>query len=135
MLLFSSIIAAECIVYSIIYVCMQMGKRRFHLSVQRKNDERKRLGFFPVRIPVKGVVSVFKVSVPLSSLTTHQRDLLTSTLPVPTSNPKSTSALPATPLPNALLTTPCINLCVNVQKHDQVLPPRLNQLQSSPPLL
>ena len=85
------------------YVCMQMGKRRFRLSVQRKNDERKRWGVFPVRIPVKGGVSVFKVSVPLSSLTTHQRDLLTSTLPVPTSIPKSTSALPATPLLNALL--------------------------------
>ena len=43
-----------------------MGKRKLRLSVQQKNHERKRWGYFPVRIPLKGGVSVFKVSVPLS---------------------------------------------------------------------
>ena len=45
-----------------------MGKRKFRLSPPVKNSERKRWGYFPVRIPLKGSVSVFKVSVPLTSL-------------------------------------------------------------------
>ena len=42
-----------------------MGKLR--LSVHRKNEKRKKYGFFPVRIPLNAV-SVLKVSVPLEVL-------------------------------------------------------------------
>ena len=45
-----------------------MGKRKFQLSVMRKNNEQKRWGYFPVRIPIKGGVSVFKVSIPLATI-------------------------------------------------------------------
>ena len=40
----------------------QMG-RKFRLSVSRKNEERKRWGFYLVRIPLS-VVSVYQVSIP-----------------------------------------------------------------------
>ena len=65
-----------------------------------KNQEpgKEEMGFFPVRIPIKGDISVYKVSVPLSSLSSQQRDLLTSTHPFP--SPTST-----TPLLNSLLAT------------------------------
>ena len=41
---------------------LQMGRRKFRLSV-RKNEERKRWGFYLVRIPLS-VVSVYQVSIP-----------------------------------------------------------------------
>ena len=34
--------------------------------VRRKNDERKKLGFFPVHIPLRCGVSVFRVCIPLA---------------------------------------------------------------------
>ncbi len=43
-----------------------MGKLR--LSVHRKNEKRKKYGFFPVRIPLNDEISVLKVSVPLDLL-------------------------------------------------------------------
>lgn len=94
-----------------------MGKRRFCLSVQRKNYERKRWVFFPVRIPFKSGISVFKVSVPLSSLSSQQRDILTSTLPSTTNSPPVPSSLSTTPLLNSLLNASgnsdyrCIHTC------------------------
>ena len=42
-----------------------MGRRKFRLSVSRKNEERKKWGFYVVRIPLRAV-SVFPVSIPLS---------------------------------------------------------------------
>lgn len=44
-----------------------MGKRKFSLSVHRKNEERKRWGFYPIRIPLNKV-SVLNVSIPLDLL-------------------------------------------------------------------
>ena len=67
-------------------------------SERTRNQERKRWVFFPVRIPIKGGISVYKVSVPLSSLSSQQRDLLTSTHPFP-----SPTSMP--PLLNSLLAT------------------------------
>ena len=43
----------------------RMGKLR--LSVHRKNEMRKKYGFYPVRIPLKAI-SVLTVSVPLNVL-------------------------------------------------------------------
>ena len=71
-----------------------MGKWKFRLSVQRKNHERKRWGFYPVRIPIKGGVSVFKVSIPLSALSSQQKTVLQL-------QPPDTS--PSTPLLHSLL--------------------------------
>ena len=45
----------------ILFRLLQMGKRKFHLSVGRKNEERKRWAFYPVRIPLNAV-SVLNVS-------------------------------------------------------------------------
>ena len=45
-------------------------------GVQKKNNQRKRWGHVPVSVPVKGGRSVFRVSVPLSSLPPGQRDTL-----------------------------------------------------------
>ena len=61
-----------------------MGKRKVRLSVQRKNHERKRWGWgrLPVRIPIKGGVSVFKVSIPLISLPNSQRTALQTPIQV-----------------------------------------------------
>ncbi len=61
-----------------------MGKLR--LNVHRKNEKRKKYGFFPVRIPLNDAISVlkvslpldllsFEVSVPLSAFSKHQRGL------------------------------------------------------------
>ena len=50
-----------------------MGRRPFCLSVQRKNHEHKKWGYFPVRIPQKHA-SVFKVSVPLSHTSLNVED-------------------------------------------------------------
>ena len=53
-------------------------------GVQKKDKQRKRCGSFPVSVPVKGGHSVFKVSVPLSSLPSnilpahHQHASITS---------------------------------------------------------
>ena len=41
-----------------------MGKRKFSLGTSRKNEERKRWGFYPIRIPLNKV-SVLNVSIPL----------------------------------------------------------------------
>ena len=59
-----------------------MGKRKFKLSV-RKNEERKRWGFFVVRIPLS-VVSVYQVSIP--------RDFLSFRVTVPIEIFKATTA-------------------------------------------
>lgn len=57
------------------------GKARRH-RVQKKDKQRKRWGSLPVSVPLKGGVSVFKVSVPLSSLPSdispHQHASITS---------------------------------------------------------
>ena len=45
-------------------------------GVQKKDNQRKRWGHVPVSVPVKGGHSVFRVSVPLSSLPSEQRDTL-----------------------------------------------------------
>ena len=45
-------------------------------GVQKKDNQRKRWGHVPVSVPVKGGRSVFRVSVPLSSLPSGQRDTL-----------------------------------------------------------
>ena len=43
-----------------------MGKLR--LSVHRKNERRKKYGYYPVRIPLSSALSVMTVSVPLDKL-------------------------------------------------------------------
>lgn len=57
------------------------GKVRRH-RVQKKDKRQKRWGSLPVSVPVKGGRSVFKVSVPLSSLPSdiapHQHASITS---------------------------------------------------------
>ena len=66
-----------------------MGKRKFRLSVQRKNYERKRWGLLPVRLPVKGGSSTFNISVPLDALSDAQKTALLnqpSLSPIPTSS-------------------------------------------------
>lgn len=47
-------------------ILFRMGKLR--LSVHRKNEMRKKYGFYPVRIPLNKGISVLKVSVPLDIL-------------------------------------------------------------------
>lgn len=44
-----------------------MSNRRLRLSVHRKNEKRKKYGFFPVRIPLESV-SMLTVSIPLHQL-------------------------------------------------------------------
>ena len=54
-----------------------MGKRKFHLSVQRKNHERRKWRRLPLAIPLaKGGISTYMVSIPRSSLTDNQQQLL-----------------------------------------------------------
>ena len=60
-----------------------MGKRKLWLSVHRKNEERHRWGFYPVRVPLN-LVSVLKISIP--------RDLLTFPVSVPISIVKDSDA-------------------------------------------
>ena len=71
-----------------------MGKRKFRLSVQRKNHERKRWGVLPVQLPVKGGSSTFKVSVPLYALSDAQRTALLNQTFLP---PAPTSLTPLSP--------------------------------------
>ena len=104
------------IIYMYMFVCicvllyvytfilsMQMGKRKFRPGVQRKNHERKRWGYYPVRIPIKGGISVFKVSVPLSALSSDQRTALLAQ--PPTAQPPIQSSSTQTPLLNSLLSS------------------------------
>lgn len=97
---------------------MQIGKRKFCLSVQRKNHERKRWGYYPVRIPIKGGISVFKVSVPLSDLSSDQRTALLAQ--PPTTQPPIRSSSTQTPLLNSLLSSssePVVTTCTYVYVH------------------
>ena len=92
---------------------MQMRKRNFCLSVQRKNHERKRWGYYPVRIPIKGGISVFKVAVPLSAHLSDQRTALLAQ--PPTTQPPIRSSSTQTPLLNSLLSSssePVITTCM-----------------------
>ena len=98
-------------VYTFI-LSMQMGKRKFCLSVQRKNHERKRWGYYPVRIPIKGGISVFKVSVPLGALSSDQRMALLAQ--PPSTQPPIRSSSTRTPLLNSLLSSssePVVTTC------------------------
>lgn len=83
--------------YGRVSIYIEMGKRKFRLSVHQKNYERKRWGFFPVRLPIKGGVSVFNVSVPLSSLSIEQRNLLID---------QSRNSLPGPPPPRPISELP-----------------------------
>ena len=118
-----------------------MGKQKFRLSVQRKNHERKRWGYFPVRIPIKGGISVFKVSVPLSSLSSEQRTALQGqpVIRPPATCSSSTHFFPSllpgqrTPLqvqpvttPSAILSsstqTPCLSSLPSTSSDDRLFP-------------
>ena len=62
---------------------MTIGKRKGQVcrgGVQKKDTQRKRWGHIPVSVPVKGGCSVFRVSVPLSSLPSERRDTLLAQL-------------------------------------------------------
>ena len=71
---------------------VQMGKRKLHFY-RPKRFERRSWERLPVRIPlVKGGVSQFKVSVPLSALSGYQRSVLMTTTP----QTQSSVTIPAT---------------------------------------
>lgn len=45
-----------------------MSNRKLRLSIHRKNEKRKKYGFFPVRIPLSEALSILTVSVSLDQL-------------------------------------------------------------------
>ena len=98
--------------YILLYSLCRWENESFVSVCKEKKHERKRWGYYPVRIPIKGGISVFKVSVPLGALSSDQRMALLAQ--PPSTQPPIRSSSTQTPLLNSLLSSssePVVTTC------------------------